>query len=297
MAREAFRRARAAWWAARTPTAFPPGHYYSPVASIEEVRKRESTIFAVPESVAGVDLRPEAQLELVRQLRAHHATQPFAANATLGTRYYFENPYFSYGDAIVLHCMLRHLKPGRLVEVGSGYSSAVILDTVDQFLSGATKCTLIEPNPERLRSLVGDVDSTGTEVIAARLQDVDLALFAELSAGDVLFVDSTHVAKVGSDVNLLLHGILPMLAAGVVIHFHDIFYPFEYPRRWIDRGLSWNEAYMLRAFLAFNSEFEILLFSSYLAARHRSEVAEALPLWDRDPGSSIWLRRVERRSV
>lgn len=274
--------------------AFPPGHFYSPIASPEDTGDDESASdIAEGGTLIGIDLRAEAQLELIGRLRPLHGTQPFAARRTDGTRYYFENPYFSYGDAVVLHCMLRHLNPRRLIEIGSGFSSALILDTVDHFLDGRTRCTLIEPNPERLRSLVGDLRRTGVEMIRSRLQEVDLSLFASLAVGDILFVDSSHVAKVGSDVNLLLLRILPALQPGVVVHFHDIFYPFEYPREWIGQGISWNEAYMLRAFLSFNREFEILLFNSFLAGQHREEVAEALPLWDRDPGSSIWIRRVE----
>jgi hypothetical protein len=171
------------------------------------------------------------------------------------------------------------------------FSSAVIVDTNDRFFNGQVDVTLIEPHPERLESVVGDVASTGATVLADRVQDVDPTVFEELGANDILFVDSSHVVKAGSDVQLILLHVLPRLQPGVVIHFHDVFYPFEYPRAWLERALSWNEAYMLRAFLAFNPEFEILLFNSYLGSHHREAVTEALPLWGRDPGSSIWLRR------
>lgn len=282
------RRARAGWWAVRNPTAYPPGHYYSPEVSPDEVGRQ---VFSVPEAVDGVDLRADAQLDLVARLAEHYADQPFAPDRTPGNRYFFENTYFSYGDAVVLHCVLRHLRPARLVEVGSGFSSAVVLDTNDRFLDRAMDVTLIEPHPERLRAVVGDLGASGARVLATPVQDVEAAVFEALGPGDVLFVDSSHVVKAGSDVQLLLLHVLPRLGPGVVVHFHDVFYPFEYPREWIDRGVSWNEAYVLRAFLAFNAEFEILLFNSYLAAHHRQAVARALPLWDRDPGSSLWLRR------
>lgn len=289
--RDAARRLRSAWWGLKSPMAYPPGHFYSPLADTDDVESRAESIFAVPDSVAGIDLRAEHQLALVDRLRRHHADQPFTAKAQPGGGYHFENTFFSYGDAIVLHCLLRHLSPRRLIEVGSGYSSAVILDTNDRFLDGRLACTLIDPYPERLGAVVGDPERRGARVIASRVQEVDPSLFDELEAGDVLFVDSSHVVKAGSDVHFLLLEVLPRLRPGVVVHFHDVFYPFEYPEEWIARGLSWNEAYALRAFLAFNADFEILLFSSYLAACHRPAVAAALPLWDRDPGSSLWLRR------
>lgn len=284
----ALRRARAGWWAVRRPMAYPPGHYYSPEVSADDVRRQ---VFSLPETVDGVDLRAEAQLDLVVRLAEFHADQPFTRERTPGNRYFFENTYFSYGDAIVLHCLLRRLRPARLVEVGSGFSSAVVLDTNDRFLDRATEVTLIEPHPERLHALAGDLGTSGARVLASPVQDVDPAVFESLGPGDILFVDSSHVVKAGSDVQLLLLHVLPRLRPGVVVHFHDVFYPFEYPREWIDRGVSWNEAYALHAFLAFNTEFEILLFNSYLAACHREAAAAALPLWDRDPGSSLWLRR------
>ena len=293
--RNVARRLRSAWWGLRSPMAYPPGHFYSPLPSLDEVGQDAGTTFASPESIPGVDLRQEAQLRLVQELGRYHDDQPFTSAPTGSGGYYFENPFFGYGDAIVLHALLRHLRPDRVIEVGSGWSSAVILDTNDRFLDGATACTLIDPHTARLASVVGDPSRRGARILASRLQDVELSVFDELRAGDVLFIDSSHVLKAGSDVQLLIMEVLPRLAPGVVIHVHDVFYPFEYPREWIARGLAWNEAYALRAFLAFNPDFEILLFNSYLGGHHRRAVADALPLWDRDPGGSLWIRRIDRR--
>lgn len=271
--------------------AYPPGHYYSPLVTPDRARHGGGLARASAERIEGIDLRSESQLDLVDRLREHAVRQPFTETKTGRNRYFFENPFFSYGDAVVLHCMLLHLRPRRVVEVGSGFSSAVILDTNEQFLDPPASITLIEPHPERLQAVVGAVEATQARLLASRVQDVDVAVFEDLAADDVLFVDSSHVVKAGSDVQLLLLHILPRLQPGVVIHLHDVFYPFEYPPDWIERGLSWNELYVLQAFLCFNTEFEILLFNSYLADRHRDAVAEALPPWGRDPGSSIWLRR------
>jgi hypothetical protein len=112
-----------------------------------------------------------------------------------------------------------------------------------------------------------------------------------LRSGDVLFVDSSHVAKIGSDVNSLFFDVLPNLAPGVVVHVHDIHYPFEYPKDWVFEGRAWNEAYLLRAFLTMNTDYEILLFNSYLSCFHIDEVAQLMPGWRINPGGSIWLRR------
>src|SRR5690606_8620162 len=115
---------------------------------------------------------------------------------------------------------------------------------------------------------------------------VPLAVFEELNAGDMLFIDSTHVAKTGSDVNYILFEILPRLKSGVLIHFHDIFYPFEYPRDWVFNGRNWNEVYFLKAFLMYNTTFEIKLFSHYLH-KHHPNVFEAMPLCYRNHGGNL----------
>jgi len=127
--------------------------------------------------------------------------------------------------------------------------------------------------------------------LADRAEDPIPGLFAGLSSGDVLFVDSSHVSKVGSDVNHIFFHILPMLNPGVRVHFHDIFYPFEYPEEWIFAGRSWTEAYILRAFLQYNGSFEVELFPNYLMRFHEEFFKKAMPLCRKDPGGSIWLRK------
>jgi hypothetical protein len=110
-----------------------------------------------------------------------------------------------------------------------------------------------------------------------------------IEPGDILFVDSTHVGKIGSDVLFLVHQVLPSLPAGVHVHVHDIFYPFEYPPEWLYEGRAWNEAYLLRAYLTFNETIRINWFSSYLALFHRAEVEASLPTWGVNTGGSLWL--------
>jgi hypothetical protein len=129
-------------------------------------------------------------------------------------------------------------------------------------------------------------------VLGRRLQDVPLDRFRALQANDILFFDSTHVCKIGSDVNYAVFEILPSLAPGVLVHFHDVFHPFEYPPAWVYEGRNWSEAYLLRAFLQFNEAFEIVYFNTFLAHFHRALLAELMPLCLRNTGGSIWLRRV-----
>ena len=271
----------------------PNGHFYSPVPSRLELEKDAERIFGRPlDPPSGINLRAQAQLALLQTIGELCADQPFTERASGGRRYGFENSAYSYSDALCLHGMLRHLRPRRLIEVGSGHSSCMTLDTRELFLEGAMDCTFIEPYPELLHSLIRDGDRASTRVIAQRVQDVDLAVFRELQSGDVLFIDSTHVSKAGSDVNYLYFEVLPALAHGVYIHIHDIFYPFEYPKEWvIGDGRAWNELYLLRALLQDSNTYEVQLMTTYLASCHRAAFHQALPLSQRNSGGSIWLRK------
>lgn len=269
---------------------WPPGHFYSPIPDLDQVRAREEQIFRIPNDLPGINLRVPEQLRVAAELARFYPDQPFEDHKTARTRYGFFNPNFSNGEALVLYGILRYLHPRKVVEIGSGYSSCVTLDTNELFLDNSINCVFIEPDPSLLRSLIRQEDLARIEIIQENLQSVDHSLFQTLQANDVLFVDSTHVSKVDSDVNHLLFEVLPSLESRVYIHFHDIMFPFEYPKEWIYQGRAWNEAYILRAFLQFNAAFEIVFFNSYLG-QFRTEVFEGMPLALRNPGTSLWLRK------
>jgi Methyltransferase domain len=269
-----------------------PGHFYSPIPSLAEVRNDERRIFeSVPRELPGIDLRESKQLELLKDLVQYYVEMPFQPQKIEGLRYYFENPAYSYSDGILLHCMIRILRPKRMIEIGSGYSSCVTLDTNERFFEGSISTTFIEPYPELLLSLIHERDRKTIEIIPRRLQDVELSEFDRLEENDILFVDSTHVSKVGSDVNRIVFDILPRLAPGVHVHFHDIFYPFEYPKEWIYQGRAWNEAYLLRAFLQYNASFCIVLMNTMLERYHEAFFLDKMPLCLRNPGGSLWIRK------
>lgn len=269
-----------------------PGHPFSPIPSTEEIKQREEEIFGdVPQDLPDIDLNVEIQLELLEKFRQYYEDLPFKAHKKEGLRYYFENISFGYGDAITLYCMLRHLRPKRIIEVGSGYSSCVILDTIDLFFDDAVDCTFIEPEPRLLESLLTESDKLRVEIIPQKLQYVDPAIFSDLAEGDILFIDSTHVSKIDSDVNFVFFKILTALRKGVYVHFHDIIYPFEYPKEWIYQGKIWSEAYLLRAFLQYNDSFKIQFFNSYLDQFHTEKLEAALPLCMKSPGGSIWIKK------
>ncbi len=269
-----------------------PGHFYSPIPDLDVVDRYRASLFDLTVTdIPGIDLQAPLQLALLESFRSYQVDMPFTEEQTPGLRYYFGNPYFSYGDAIILYSMLRYRQPRRIVEVGSGFSSAVMLDTNDRFCHRGIRMTFIDPFPQRLLSLLTGDDARRHEVISDVVQNVPMDRFTSLGAGDVLFIDSSHVAKVGSDVVHLVTSVLPRLRNGVLIHFHDVFWPFGYPEAWIRAGRAWNEDYLLKAFLQFNAAFKVLFFNSYVAEHHRATAERHLPLFMKNPGGGLWIEK------
>ncbi len=267
----------------------PTGHFYSAVPSVET--KENFSFPNYPENtLGGITLNEDKQLFLLKTFKRYHDECPFSVDKVEGARYYFNNSAYSYGDAIVLQSMIRNLQPKRYIEVGSGFSSAAVLDTLNDFNIDCS-CTFIEPYPELPESLLLKNDNEKVRIVSSGIQDIELQLFQELEEDDILFIDSTHVSKLSSDVNYIIHEILPILNSGVMIHFHDIIWPFEYPEEWVKEGRAWNESYILRAFLQYNSAFEIKFFSTYLYAKHQDWIKMNLPKIAINPGGNIWLRK------
>ncbi len=278
------------------PTWAPPGHFYSPLVdpNDEAVKRRLNDVASgwLPE-------RADLQLDLplirnwIDRIASHYHEAPFTDERQEGLRYFYKNAAFTYGDALALFGILLELKPRRLIEIGSGYSSCAAMDTNDRMLAGSIDMKFIEPYPETLLSLLPEGDPYRERIVVKRLQDVPTERFAELGRGDILFIDSSHVGKMGSDVNDYLFRILPSLKPGVVVHIHDIPYPFEYGPQWIvEENRSWNEAYLLRAFLQFNTAFRVFYFNHFVYRQFESVLAEKMPLCLRDCGASIWMEKL-----
>lgn len=267
-----------------------PGHFYSPVPDPDEIRQREAEIFDTSRPVLGIDFNDAHQLELLEALIPLLDEAPWEWHHKPGLRFCFDNIYYTWSDALVLYGLMRVLEPSHIIEVGSGWSSALMLDTNHLFFDDAIELTFIEPHPDRLKELAADV--TSTHLIQDIVQHVPLRTFEELEAGDFLFIDTSHVSKTGSDVNHILFEILPRLPSGVYIHFHDIFYPFEYPKEWVYKGYAWNENYILRAFLMDNPHYQVIFMNTYLEFKYPQKLPPKL--FTRYEGSitgGIWLQK------
>ena len=275
------------------PLFVDPGHFYSPIPSTAEIRAHAHRLLSTdPTVVAAVDLGIDRQRALLDELAPLVATAPFSDEPDGVHRYQYSNFAYSNGDGLFLHLMLRHLQPARLIELGSGYSSACTLDTVEELSAGRCELTFVDPYPDLLRSVLRPGDEDRITILPKQTQDVELSLFETLAAGDVLFVDSTHVARMGSDVCRLVFDILPTLAPGVFVHLHDVFPRFEYPLPWIEEGRAWNEAYLIRAFLEYNDAFEIYLWPSLLHLLDPADLEQRFPPMAVGPGAALWLRKV-----
>ena len=270
---------------------YPPGHYGSPLPGGREIRRHRAAWFSpAPPPFDGVKLNPEKQLALLDAFAAYH--DDFAPNADVaaGSLYHYRNAMFGFADGLILYAFLRHFKPARVIEVGSGFSSGLMLDTA-RALTPAPHFTFIDPYSTDIIDVLKSRPAGSYDLVRKPVQEVDLSLYAELAENDILFIDSSHVVKIGSDLSTILYSILPSLKAGVIVHFHDIYYPFEYHEAMLMEGRAWNEIYLVRAFLQFNSSFEILFFNSFVERMHGDKLAQKLPNYSRSTGNSLWLRK------
>jgi hypothetical protein len=278
-------------------------HYYSP---IPDLRSLPDGTFERESDLPGIDLRLDAALELLEKSLAPYVAEfnPARTSVEPGT-FFVANGVYETIDAEVLYALVRHLKPSRMIELGSGFSTLVELQACDanRREGHETRLTVFDPYPgsgsgEPLERFLAGAehrlpDWATIERVPAT--EVPLRCYEELEAGDVLFVDTTHTVKLGSDVNHVILEILPRLAPGVVVHIHDVFLPYEYPRRWFEDRLYWAEQYLLQAFLAFNHDFEVLFPARAVATRFGDRVARIIPSFDGTlrphSAGAFWLRR------
>ena len=270
-----------------------PGDYSSPIVNAEVLQKRKQEIFSISgKNVPGINLNEEFQLTLLNEFEHYYSEVPFREQKN-NARYYYDNGYYLHSDAIFLYLMIRHFHPKRIVEIGAGFSSAAMMDAVDSLGLQGTALTFIDPFPDRVQSLLREEDHARCKIIDKNLEDVEGTLFEELTENDILFIDSSHVCKTGSDVNKIIFEILPKLKSNVLVHFHDVFFPFEYPQSWVLdwNSFGWNEDYFLRAFLMYNNSFEIVFFNTFLEHFYRERFSEKMPDCLKNPGGSLWIRK------
>jgi len=264
-----------------------PVNFYQP---IPETRSLPETLWNRLSELHGIDMNDAVQLDLLRnqfpRFRREYGQIPAEPTGEPG-RFHCNNDLFGGADALVAYCMIRHFQPRLIIEVGSGFSSLIAAEAIAKNKNSALIC--IEPFPQDfLRQGFPGLRS----LIEKKVEEIDLEFFSQLSCGDILFIDSSHTVKIRGDVNYLFLELLPRLKPGVIVHVHDIFFPFDYPRDWVmDELRFWSEQYLLQAFLSFNSEFEVLIANHYLAHYYLEDFKQTFPHSPSWSKGSFWMRR------
>jgi len=274
-----------------------PVHFYHPIPDIKELEKRD--VWKKVSKLSGIKFEPEKHWDFLREIAKDYSGECKWNEDPVGVigEFYLNNSCFSYGCSSILHCMIRHNKPKRIIEIGSGFSTKIIRSAVslNQKEGNDVEYTIIDPYtnykeeyfPFAVNILKQPIEVLGTE------------LFQQLEENDILFIDSSHVCKIGSDVNFEILEILPVLKKGVFIHFHDIPMPYEYNETYSKNPsfrMFWTESYLLQAFLAFNDTFEIILPLNYMQTNCTEEFNKNFPLgigiknwWS----GSFWIKKVK----
>jgi hypothetical protein len=275
-------------------TTHPGGHFYSPIVDPDQIDVART--WPAQPQIVGVDFDDAGHERILREvfpvwMPAYDFPERLAEGAE-PTQFHTQNSLFSWLDARTLFVLLNEWRPQRLIEVGSGFSTLLAADVNRRFLDGAIDITCVEPYPrEFLKAGIPGV----ARLLETKVQDVPLSTFSALQAGDILFIDSSHVAKTDSDVTYLYFEILPRLASGVRVHIHDIFLPHDYPRDWVlKENRSWNEQYLLRALLMHSNAFRVVFGCSYAFWKFPELVRAALahPHGHAFAGGSFWIERI-----
>ena len=277
--------------------------YYSPIPNTQELSEE---IFQRRSELAGIDINERGQLALIDKF-VYHYREEYSKIPDIKTniphQYYLMNSTFGPVDGEILYCMIRHLKPGQIYEIGSGNSTylsaqALLENRKRDGVSG--ELFAVEPYPGTLPILREGFPGL-TRLIQKKAQDIPLSAYGQLEENDILFIDSSHVGKIGSDVEYLYLEVLPRLKKGVLIHSHDVFIPAEYPPEVVKaHHFFWNEQYLLQALLTFNDRFEVLWGSYYMHLNHPDRLRIAFPSYDNYCNkhttllpASFWIRKIK----
>jgi hypothetical protein len=272
-------------------------HFYSPVPDIDDLRRR--AVWKQKSSLSGIDFNIDGQRALLKEIGLRFSSEcAWGVTSERPSDFVLDNQTFSYGCAASTHSMIRHFRPARVIEIGSGMSSRVISRALDMNRDEdgrSAEYIIVDPYP-------GDVvrrrDLSVSRLLVQRVELLDPDFFDGFGENDILFIDSGHAVRIGSDVNFLFFEVLPRLSPGVIVHVHDIGLPYEYPETYcVSEELRqfWTEQYLLQAFLYGQKDFEVMLAMNFIMTDHKELFNEAFPLYDArtspNNSGSFWLRR------
>lgn len=270
-------------------------HYYEPVPEYESIPVE---YFHTRQTFPGFEIDAATVSAILQTLSSHAGECQWPENKSAEGVYFSQNGSFGYSSAAILHSTIRSFHSRGVIEVGSGYSSLIILEALKKnYPEGEFNFICIEPYPRPWLKEVAARNPGGMDLRAEKAETVDENMFLKLRENDILFIDSSHVSKLNSDVNYLYLHVLPRLAKGVVIHIHDIYIPYEYPRVHFygKQKIFWNEQYLLQAFLTNNENFEIIIPGYFVQTDMSDDFRKSFPHYDPSKHratSSFWLRKI-----
>jgi hypothetical protein len=265
---------------------------------IPDTRFLENNLWEKKSELLGISINEKGQINLLTifssKFKDEYTSLP-TEKTSVPHQYYSNNGTFSCIDGSILYCMIRYFKPNRIIEIGSGYSTLLsaqaILKNRENDEKYECELTAIEPYPS-------DILRKGfpglSKLLTDKVQKIPLSQFDQLEENDILFIDSSHVLSIGSDVQYEFLEILPRLKKGVIVHVHDIFFPLEYPKEWVLKEQRfWSEQYLLQAFLMFNDSFQVLYAGAYMIMNHPDKVEAFMNSRIKTPymSGSFWMQK------
>ena len=229
-----------------------------------------------PRHLPGIDLNVTEQLQLLQLFRYSDELRKFGTVKTDDLTFAFGNRFFDGGDAEFWYNLIRLKKPNRIVEIGSGNSTLLAIEAVrhNRAEQPDYRCEHVCIEPYEMPWL----ERSGVTVLRDRVETVDQSVFASLNAGDILFIDSSHVIRPQGDVLCEFLEIMPALKKGVIVHIHDIFTPRDYPHAWVvEKVRLWNEQYLMEALLSGNPQWKIIGAVNFLKCDHYQQLQQACP--------------------
>ncbi|HET8861520.1 class I SAM-dependent methyltransferase [Marivirga sp.] len=260
-------------------------HYYEPRFDFRDYKQKKRKIL-------GINFQDAFQLDLLRSFSYQKELISISNNTPKSGKYYYDNGSYPSGDSECYYSMIRKFQPSNIIEIGSGFSTLIAFEAINKNnQDNLTNTDLICIEPYEMPWL----DNLNIKLIREKVENIKNETFKKLKKNDILFIDSSHIIRPNGDVLYEIFEILPNLNSGVLIHFHDIFTPFDYPQDWLKEEFRlWNEQYLLEAFLSYNDSFEVILAMTFMTNQFPKEIYKAFPVLGKDtkriPGS-FWIRK------
>ncbi len=264
--------------------------FYSPIPDLTAVGDQ---VWSERSELPGIDFDLDRQLGFVEGELAQFAAEFKPPRKATGSRldYYLDNGLFGPGDAELLYAMIRRYRPRTVLELGAGFSTLVSAAAAVANRADGHATRLVSCDPYASRDAAAGVDGLA-ELRPIAAEELELSEFGLLADGDILFIDSSHTVRLGGDVIHLLCEVVPRLAPGVLVHVHDVYLPYHYPREWYEQfGWYWAEQYLLQALLVGNRQLDVLVAAHALWRDRRERLAQTIPTVAGAPAPlSLWMR-------